>query len=145
MSDDCKPVSDKPADGPDVSRRDFLNRACGGAAVICGGIASIALPSEARAQNWERSANVWKSRAGYQNYSRGPARCAGCLHFRPPSECAIVEPSINPNGWCRYFSPVPVVYAPEYPQPYYSQPYPAPNYPRPYYPQPYYGRPPGYY
>ena len=147
MSDDHKPSvsgsSNNKPDSANISRRGFLNMACGGTAVM--GLVSLALPSDAQAQNWERSANVWKSRAGYQNYSSGPARCAGCLHFRPPERCTIVEPSISPIGWCRYFSPIPVVYAPEYPQPYYPPAqYPAPNYPRPYYPPPY-GRPPGYY
>jgi len=153
MSDDRKSIASGPphntAGNAQVSRRGFLNIACGGTAVM--GLVSLAMPREAKAQYWDNSAYVWKSRARYQNYSNGPARCAGCLHFRPPAACAIVEPSINPNGWCRFFSPIPVVYAPPgYPEPYY----PAPTYPRPYYPpavyppdgyQPYWRRPPGYY
>jgi hypothetical protein len=139
MSGDRKPNHSDPsinADNAGISRRNFLRTACSGAAVVGGGIASMTMPSEALAQYWGYGADVWKSKALYQNYPNGPARCAGCLHFRPPASCQIVEPWISPNGWCRFFSPIPVIYAPpEYVQPEYPAPgYRAPGYPwrRPY-------------
>jgi hypothetical protein len=143
MSGDRKPLASDPSNNAQVSRRGFLNIACGGTAVM--GLVSLAMPRAARAQYWDYGANVWKSRARYQNYPIGPARCAGCLHFRPPAACEVVEPLINPNGWCRYFSPIPLIYAPpDYPERYDH----VPAYPRPYYPPasypPYWRRPPGY-
>ena len=141
MSDDCKPVASNPADNTisgntadctDISRRDFLNRACAHAVAV--GAVSLTIASDAKAEYW-----IWKSNARYQYHPNGPARCAGCVNFRPYAACTIVEPPINPDGWCRYFSPIPVVYVPvEPPAPYYPQPYyPQPNYPSPYYPPPY--------
>jgi len=141
MSDDCKPVaansadntiSGSKADGADISRRNFLNRI---PAVVVGGV-FVTIAGDAKAQYW-----VWKSNARYQYFPNGPARCAGCVNFRPYASCTIVEPPINPDGWCRYFSPIPVVYVPvepaaPYPQPYYPQPYPSP-YPPPLYRRPY--------
>src|SRR5262249_48699241 len=131
MRDDCKPVASNPddniisgnADGMDISRRNFLNKA---PAVVVGAI-SLTIAGDVKAQYW-----VWKSTARYQYFPNGPARCAGCVNFRPYASCTIVEPPINPDGWCRYFSPIPVVYVPvEPPAPYYPQPYPSPYYPPP--------------
>src|SRR5438477_628778 len=127
MSDDRKPIasdrSDDTVDNADtanISRRNFLGAACSGAAAVGGGIASLAMPGDAKAEDWTWGADVWKSRARYQDYSNGPARCAGCVHFRPPDRCEIVEPWISPNGWCRFFTPIPVIYAPpDYPPPDY--------------------------
>src|SRR5262249_35675958 len=105
------------------------------AAVV--GTVSLTITSDAKAEYW-----VWKSNAYYQYYPNGGARCAGCVNFRPYAACAIVEPPISPEGWCRYFNPIPVVYAPpEYAPPAYAPAYPQPYYPQPYYPQPYYPRP----
>jgi len=135
MRDDCKSVALNPADnthsgktvdGPNVSRRDFLHRACAQAVVV--GAVSVTIGNDAKAEYW-----VWKSTARYQYYPNGPARCAGCANFRPYAACTIVEPPINPDGWCRYFSPIPVVYVPvEPPPPYYPQPYNPSPYPPPY-------------
>src|SRR5262249_53675336 len=111
----------------DISRRDFLGRACAQVAVQAAVVGSVSLTiaSDAKAEYW-----VWKSNARYQYFPNGPARCAGCVNFRPYAACTIVEPPISPDGWCRYFNPIPVVYAPEYP--------PPPAYYPPAYPQPYY-------
>jgi hypothetical protein len=124
-------VGSPKSDHTDLSRRDFLTVACGGAAILGGGLGAVAMPGDAQAQRWDHGADVWKSRARYQNYPNGASHCGGCLHFRPPARCAIVEPSISPYGWCRFFSPIPVVIVPE---PDY-QPY---DYPRSW------GRPPRY-
>jgi hypothetical protein len=143
MSDDRKPNQSDPSVNTAMSRRNFLSGACSGAAVVGGGIASLAMTGDAQAQYWDYyGGNVWKSTARYQYYPNGPARCAGCVNFRPYAACAVVEPPISPDGWCRYFSPIPVVYAPpEYPEPYNPPAYPQPYYQQPYYPRPYYQRP----
>jgi hypothetical protein len=132
-------VSKNTTGGTDISRRNFLSRACAQVAVQAAvvGTVSLTITGDAKAEYW-----VWKSNARYQYYPNGPARCAGCVNFRPYAACAVVEPPISPDGWCRYFNPIPVVYAPpDYPPPAYAPVYPQPYYPQPYYPQPYYPRP----
>src|SRR5436190_371428 len=94
MGDREPAASDTPddtSDRTDISRRDFLNRACARAAIM--GVASLAIAPDAMAEYW-----VWKSSARYQYYPNGPARCAGCVNFRPYAACAIVEPPISPDG-----------------------------------------------
>jgi len=41
------------------------------------------------------------------NYSAGlpSAHCSICRHFEPPHACEIVRGEIDPDLWCRYFSP----------------------------------------
>ena len=46
---------------------------------------------------------VSKQSANYIDYAMGGEKCKNCRHFIAPSRCEIVEGSINPNGWCKYF------------------------------------------
>ena len=106
------PVANQGVEGADVSRRRFFGKALRGVALCSGGMVSVATFSmPARAQYYsEGESYVWKSTARYRDFPNGPQHCAGCVHFREPAGCQIVEPLINPNGWCRYFYPLPFVY-----------------------------------
>lgn len=46
-----------------------------------------------------------KAEANYQDQPKNSQRCSACTHFIPPGQCRLVEGSISPNGWCRFFSP----------------------------------------
>ncbi len=49
----------------------------------------------------------------YQEQPKDGKKCATCNFFIPPSgtasagTCKIVQGSINPNGWCDFYSPRP--------------------------------------
>jgi hypothetical protein len=77
-----------------VSRRDLLR----GAAVIAGG-AAIAAGTVSSAQ-----AKMKQSAAGYQDTPKGDSSCASCALFKAPSSCTLVDGTISPNGWCRFYS-----------------------------------------
>jgi hypothetical protein len=103
------PEQHEPAN-TEVSRRGFLTKALGGAAITgTAGFASVAMSESAHAQ-WGGGGHVWKSTARYQDRPNGWQQCAGCAHFRGPDSCEIVEWPIRPDGWCRYFVPRPVGY-----------------------------------
>ena len=36
----------------------------------------------------------------YQDKPNGDKQCGNCLHFQPPSGCAIVEGTVAPQGYC---------------------------------------------
>jgi hypothetical protein len=96
------------AEEPVVSRRNFFHRALRGAAVAGAGALSVVTSGPVRAQ-YGGGPYVWKSTAYYRDAPNGPEFCGRCVHFRPAAACQIVEPPINPGGWCRYFYPQPAV------------------------------------
>jgi len=63
--------------------------------------AGLALSGSARAQASKMSQKV----AGYQGTPKDGHHCSICAHFQAPHSCNIVEGNIDPNGWCRLYSP----------------------------------------
>lgn len=46
-----------------------------------------------------------KAEAQYSPKSNNPkTQCFGCKHFHKPNECDRVEGSVNPAGWCKYWT-----------------------------------------
>jgi hypothetical protein len=45
-----------------------------------------------------------KSYAEYGQAKKGGDQCQECRWFRMPSSCELVEGSISPTGWCRFFT-----------------------------------------
>ncbi len=41
----------------------------------------------------------------YQNRPAGDKSCNRCVQFQPPSACKIVDGTINPGGYCKFFTP----------------------------------------
>jgi hypothetical protein len=76
-----------------LSRRGLLQT---GAASIGGAIAlaCMALPAEAR---------MTQKAAAYQLTPKGAESCANCAVFKPPSSCTLVDGTIVPGGWCRFY------------------------------------------
>ena len=78
---------------PTVSRRQMLRAA----AVIAGSAAAVlgtALPAEAK---------MAQKAAAYQGTPKGDQSCANCAVFKAPSSCILVDGTISPNGWCRFY------------------------------------------
>jgi len=44
-----------------------------------------------------------KQSANYLDYAMSGEKCKNCQHFIAPNRCEIVEGSISPTGWCKYF------------------------------------------
>ncbi|TAK48945.1 MAG: twin-arginine translocation signal domain-containing protein [Xanthobacteraceae bacterium] len=79
-----------------LSRRSLLKD--GTAALGVGAILGATVQAK-RAE----AAKVSQQMATYQNSPKGEGRCEVCSHFQPPSSCQIVDGTISPNGWCKYF------------------------------------------
>jgi hypothetical protein len=76
------------------SRRDLLR----GAAVVAGGAAIVvgtAMPAQAK---------MTQTAAAYQDKPKGDLSCASCALFTAPSSCTLVDGTISPNGYCRFYS-----------------------------------------
>ena len=77
-----------------VSRRQMLRSA----AVAAGGVAVLGgtvLPAEAK---------MAQKAANYQTTPKDGASCGTCNLFAPPSSCTLVDGTISPSGWCRFYS-----------------------------------------
>ncbi len=72
--------------------------------------AFAALQAEAQA-----AATTDQKTAAYQNHPNGGKQCSGCALFIPaksnpmksPGSCKLVKGTIQPNGWCKFYSPKP--------------------------------------
>lgn len=76
-----------------VSRRQLFR----GAALTAGSVAVLfgtMLPAEAK-MSFQAS--------GYQGTPKGDQSCANCSLFKAPSSCILVDGTISPNGWCRFY------------------------------------------
>lgn len=49
--------------------------------------------------------SVDPSIAGYMGPEYGPCVCQNCVHFLEPNACHIVAGNIDPQGFCRIFTP----------------------------------------
>jgi len=68
-----------------------------GAAV---GIAGAALLASTAAE-----AKMTPKAAGYQETpNKDGSSCASCSLFKAPSSCTLVDGTISPNGWCRFYA-----------------------------------------
>lgn len=77
-----------------LSRRQVLHGACiaaGGAAVLVGSV----MPAQAK---------MTQKAAGYQEKPNNGASCASCALFQPPNACSLVDGTISPAGWCRFYA-----------------------------------------
>jgi hypothetical protein len=77
-----------------VSRRQLFGQvaaAASGAAVLV----ATAIPAEAK---------MTQTGSGYQDSPKGSDSCANCTLFKPPSSCILVDGTISPTGWCRFYA-----------------------------------------
>ncbi len=80
---------------PDLSRRQLLR----GATFAAGCTAFLA--STLATQRAE--AKMAQKAALYQETPKDGKQCANCTLFVAPSSCKIVDGTISPNGYCRFF------------------------------------------
>lgn len=49
-------------------------------------------------------AKMAQKAAGYQVKPSGDQSCANCTLFKAPDSCTLVDGTIAPNGWCRFYA-----------------------------------------
>ena len=75
---------------PLLSRRTLLT----GAAVTAA--CAVARPRPAEAKMSQKAAL-------YQDTPKGTQRCDNCTLFLPDSGCKIVDGTVRPEGWCKFY------------------------------------------
>lgn len=101
MSNDGKDVAQTEPEGADVSRRSFLRISLHGAAMIASSALAAAAglaPGLAEARQ-----KVSKAAAHYRFYPNRGRRCGGCVHYRFPFGCRVVQGPVRFHGWCRFY------------------------------------------
>lgn len=79
--------------GKPVSRRSLLKAAVGAV--------SLASLGAANAQ-----AKMAPSLVMYQATPKDGHQCDGCVQFKAPDACLVVEGKISPKGWCAAWAPI---------------------------------------
>lgn len=77
-----------------VSRRQLLGHV---AVAAGGGVVLIAVSTSAEAKMTQEG-------AGYQGSPKDGDSCANCSLFKPPTSCVLVDGTISPTGWCRFYA-----------------------------------------
>lgn len=101
MSRDGKDGAKTEPDGADVSRRSFLLKSLHGAAMIASGALAAAAglaPGLAEARQ-----KVSKAEAHYRFYPNRGRQCSGCVNYRFPFGCRVVQGPVSFHGWCRFY------------------------------------------
>jgi hypothetical protein len=94
MSNEFNVFSQASGLGP-VSRRDLLR-----GAAIAAGSAAVLVGTVGTAE-----AKMAQKAAGYQDTpSKDGASCSSCSLFKAPSSCTLVDGTISPSGWCRFYA-----------------------------------------
>jgi high potential iron-sulfur protein len=79
------------SNGP--SRRITLLRGVGCAV----GAAAALLPIR------QAAAKMAQTAVGYQVTPKGDQQCSNCSLFQPPSACTLIDGTISPSGWCKFW------------------------------------------
>ncbi len=79
----------------EVSRRSLLQRAT----LVAGGAALVAVAATTQ----RAEAKMAQTAAGYQTSPKDGKSCKECALFIAPSSCKLVDGTISPSGWCRFF------------------------------------------
>jgi hypothetical protein len=76
-----------------LSRRTTLLRS---AAYAAGAVVSLLSVREA-------AAKMAQTAVAYQTTPKGDQQCSNCSLFQPPSTCTLVDGTITPSGWCKFW------------------------------------------
>lgn len=80
-----------------LSRRNLLRGAtllAGGAALVAGSLAPAAA----------QSGKMSQQAAAYQPSPKSGQKCLDCSFFVQPQACKLVEGTISPVGWCKFYA-----------------------------------------
>jgi len=77
-----------------MSRRTVILRSVGGAATAAAMVFVKPRPAAAK---------MAPAGAAYQDTPKGDQQCSNCSLFQAPSACQLVDGTISPSGWCKYW------------------------------------------
>ena len=80
---------------PRLSRRALLKAAVGVASAATLGGINIA----------QAQAKMAPNLVMYQDTPKDGHQCDGCVQFKSPDSCLVVEGKISPKGWCAAWAP----------------------------------------
>jgi hypothetical protein len=89
-------MSDEPK-GQSISRRNVLR----GATVLAGGAALVA---GSLAPAGAQSGKMTQQAAAYQPSPKSGQKCLDCSFYVQPQACKLVEGTISPVGWCKFYA-----------------------------------------
>ncbi len=92
---ECGLTSTQPDKSAEFSRRQLFLR---GATIAAGG--AVVLAASAR----PAQAKMPQLAAAYQSTPKGDQSCENCSLFKAPSSCTLVDGTISPTAWCRFYS-----------------------------------------
>jgi len=78
----------------EVARRIILLRSVG---CVAAGAAASLLPLK------QAAAKMSQPSVAYQDTPKGDQQCSNCSLFQEPDACTIVDGSISPAGWCKFW------------------------------------------
>ena len=81
-----------------MSRRQILR----GAAVAAGSVGVVAATLGATT-NQAHAAKISQAAAAYQTAAKGDQSCINCALFQAPSSCSVVDGTISPSAWCKFY------------------------------------------
>jgi len=76
-----------------ISRRSVLIGTVGSAA----GAVALLVPLK------QAAAKMAPTAASYQESPKGDQQCDNCSLFRAPNSCQLVDGTISPTGWCKFW------------------------------------------
>lgn len=89
---------------PSVEQQPSLSRRLLLGTLVYGGLAAGAALPLIGGKVAEAQSKVSKKLAKYQDSPENGKHCSECDYFIKPHSCHLVEGTINPNGWCQFFS-----------------------------------------
>lgn len=51
----------------------------------------------------QAAAKMAQAAASYQDSPKGDQQCDNCTLFRAPNSCQLVDGTISPSGWCKFW------------------------------------------
>ena len=82
-----------------TTEQNFTRRTLLRAATVVAGAAAIVASATAPAE-----AKMSQAAASYQDKPKNGQSCSSCSLFKPPNSCTLVDGTISPDGWCRFYS-----------------------------------------
>jgi hypothetical protein len=82
-----------------ISRRNLLRSAT----IIASGATVLATTITATHAEAD-SGKMTQAAAAYQTSPKSGQRCDGCAFFKAPSSCQLVDGTISPAGWCKFYA-----------------------------------------
>jgi len=75
-----------------------------GATILAGGAAVATAAVAPAASQAAKSGKMTQAAAAYQPSPKNGQKCLDCSFFVQPPACKLVEGTISPVGWCKFYA-----------------------------------------